>query len=238
MRTWVIPDIHGCLQTFRYVVENMIKLRKDDTLFILGDFIDRGPDSKGVIDYIMKLQARGFMVTTLRGNHEDYMLKTIQEDQSSGFLAKLLGGSKTRKEWYRFGGDATMKSFGVDYPRDIPPKYVTWLKSLPFYASWGRYLIVHAGFNFKMDNIFEDEYSMMWIRDFDIDPEKLKGKKIIHGHVPVDLEFMNSCIKTSSFHFIALDNGVYMTNRPGYGNLTALELNSLELLIQPNMDFQ
>lgn len=50
MNTWVIPDIHGCLITFRHMVEKEINLQKNDQLFILGDFIDRGPDIKGVID--------------------------------------------------------------------------------------------------------------------------------------------------------------------------------------------
>jgi len=237
MRTWVIPDIHGCLETLRYVVEAMIKLRKDDQLFILGDFIDRGPDSKGVIDYIMNLEKRHYNITSLKGNHEDYMVKAYLEEKEPGFLPKLLGRSKTKKEWFKFGGDATMKSFGVKDLKAIPEGYIKWLNDLPYYAKWGKYLIVHAGFNFRNDDIFEDKYSMMWIRDFDIDPDKLRGKKIIHGHVPVDLEFIDSCINTSAYNFIALDNGVYMSNRPGYGNLTALELNTLELKIQPNMDF-
>jgi len=237
MNTWVIPDIHGCLETFRYIVESMIKLRKDDRLFILGDFIDRGPDSKGVIDYIMELENEGFRITTLKGNHEDYLIKAYHEEKEPGFFPRLLGKSKTRKEWIKFGGDTTLKSFDVNNPGSIPEHYIKWMSSLPLYAKWGKYLIVHAGFNFKNKNIFEDEHAMMWIRDYDIDPLKLNGKKIIHGHVPVDLEFIYSCLNTTAYYFIALDNGVYMTNRPGYGNLTALELNTLELKVQSNIDF-
>jgi serine/threonine protein phosphatase 1 len=237
MNTWVIPDIHGCLITLRYVIEKEIRLQQNDQLFILGDFVDRGPDSKGVIDYIMNLEAQGYMVTTIRGNHEDYMLKAIIEDQNPGFLDRFLGRNKTHKEWFRFGGEATLNSFEVERLSDIPQKYVDWLSALPYYTSWENYLIVHAGFNFKNDNIFEDEHAMMWIRDFDIDPEKLNGKKIIHGHVPVDLEFIFSCVNSTNFNFIALDNGVYMSNRPGYGSLTALELNTLDLRVIANMDF-
>ncbi len=237
MRTWVIPDIHGCLLTFRELVEGMIKLRKDDQLFILGDFIDRGPDSKGVIDYILHLEASGYMVTTLRGNHEDYMISAIKNDVSPGLFSRFLGRERTRRDWYRFGGEETVKSFGVDKLSHIPQKYIDWLNALPLYCSWENFLIVHAGFNFSNDNIFEDENAMMWIRDFEIDPEKLKGRRIIHGHVPVDLEFINSCINSQAYHFIALDNGVYMSNRPGYGNLVALELNTMSLEVQTNIDF-
>lgn len=237
MNTWVIPDIHGCLITFRHMVEKEINLQKNDQLFILGDFIDRGPDSKGVIDYIMKLEKRGFMVTTIKGNHEDYMLKAIEEDKKPGFFDRLMGKNRTHKEWFRFGGEETVKSFEVTRPGEIPMQYVDWLSNLPVYSSWQNYLIVHAGFNFKNDNIFEDEHAMMWIKDFDIDPEKLNGKKIVHGHVPVELEFIFTCVGSSHFNFIALDNGVYMSNRPGYGNLTALELNKMDLKVIPNMDF-
>jgi serine/threonine protein phosphatase 1 len=235
MKTWVIPDIHGCLHTLRYLVEVLISLSKEDTLYILGDVIDRGPDSKGVIDYIMQLEADGYKVTTLRGNHEDYMLKVIESERASGFWNRS-GSKKLRKEWFRFGGDTTLKSFGVSKISSIDDVYVDWLRALPYYAEYRNFLIVHAGFNFKKDDIFEDLEAMLWTRDYEIDPEKLAGRKIIHGHVPVDLEFMDTCLKSNNYQFIALDNGVYMYDRPGYGNLTALELNTLEIKIQPNLD--
>ena len=236
MKTWVIPDIHGCLQTFKYLVEKMIKLEREDALYILGDVIDRGPDSKGVIDYIIGLEQAGYMVTTIRGNHEDYMIKVIEDESRKGMFP-LFGKGKVLKEWYKFGGEETFKSFNVPNMSQIPETYVNWLKSLPYYCTYGNYLIVHAGFNFKKDNIFEDQNAMMWIREYEIDPAKLEGKKIIHGHVPVDIEFLYTCLNSPNFNFIALDNGVYMSNRPGYGNLTALELNSLDLKVQPNLDF-
>ncbi|NVO18996.1 MAG: serine/threonine protein phosphatase [Bacteroidetes bacterium] len=239
MKTWVIPDIHGCLQTLRYVVEDMIQLEKRDKLFILGDIIDRGPDSKGVIDYIMQLESQHYNVLTLRGNHEDFMLKVIEAEKNNKFWKGFRGAGKLRKEWFRFGGEATLKSFGEKKISNIPDIYVNWLKALPFYSQYGKFLIVHAGFNFKNDNIFEDENAMLWTRDYEIDPDKLAGRRIIHGHVPVDLEFIYSCLKINNvYNFIALDNGVYMTDRPGYGNLTALELNTMDLKIQPNLDQQ
>jgi serine/threonine protein phosphatase 1 len=238
MKTWVIPDIHGCLQTLRYLIESMIRLQKDDTLYILGDFIDRGPDSKGVIDYIMELEANGYMVIPLRGNHEDYFLKVIESEKNQGFWPKIGGKGNLRKEWFKFGGEETVKSFNLSKISSIPDIYVEWLGSLRYYAEYKDFLIVHAGFNFKKGNIFEDENAMLWIRDFEIDAEKLAGRKIIHGHVPVDLEFIYSCLRSNAYNFIALDNGVYMYDRPGYGNLTALELNTLDLKIQPNIDQQ
>ena len=71
MARWAISDIHGCCQTFRYMVETELQITKEDELFLLGDYIDRGKDSKGVFDYIMQLQNDNFKVQCLMGNHED-----------------------------------------------------------------------------------------------------------------------------------------------------------------------
>jgi len=238
MRTWVIPDVHGCLLTLLTLVEDLIGLRTDDSLIFLGDVIDRGPSSKGVIDYILKLKDEGINVKVLKGNHEEYMAKVFRDEQAKTGLRRMLGlKSVTFKDWMLYGGAETMSSFNVDNVEAIPEKYIEWIESLDFYMQWKNFLIVHAGFNFELDDIFSDTESMMWIREYKIDPEKLGNRKIIHGHVPVSLEFINQSIYSNSFHFIDLDNGVYMNDKPGFGNLLALELNTMELLVQPNLDF-
>ena len=238
MRTWVIPDIHGCLLTLRSLIEEMIALRKDDTLIFLGDIIDRGPDSKGVIDYIMKLSDNGIKTHVLKGNHEDYMARVYRDEQEKTGLRKMFGvKSATFKDWMLYGGEETMKSFKTSNVKEIPEKYIEWIEKLHFYLKWKNFLIVHAGFNFENDDIFADTTSMLWIREYKIDPVKLGTRKIIHGHVPVTLDFIHQSITSNSFHFIDLDNGVYMNDKPGYGNLLALELNTMELHVQPNLDF-
>jgi len=238
MRTWVIPDIHGCLITLRSLVEDLIGLRKDDALIFLGDVIDRGPASKGVIDYIIKLGKRGINITVIKGNHEEYMAKVFRDEQSKSWIRKMLRmKSVSYKDWIMYGGDTTLQSFNAFTVSAIPAMYIQWIESLQFYLEWKNFLIVHAGFNFENDDIFSDTQSMMWIRDYKIDPEKLGIRKIIHGHVPVSLDFINQSIHSNSFNFIDLDNGVYLTDKPGYGNLLALELNTMELLVQPNLDF-
>lgn len=238
MRTWVIPDVHGCLLTLRTLVDDLIVLREDDALIFLGDIIDRGPDSKGVIDYIIKLGESGIKVSIVRGNHEDYMARVYRDEKAKSGFRKLLGlKSSTLKEWMVYGGETTLKSFKAESVTEIPEKYIEYIEKMDLYLEWGNFLIVHAGFNFEKEDIFSDTLSMMWIREYKIDPEKLGNRKIIHGHVPVTLEFIYQAINSSSFHFIDLDNGVYITDKPGYGNLTALELNTMELLVQPNLDF-
>lgn len=238
MRTWVIPDVHGCLQTLRTLVEDLIELRKDDTLFFLGDLIDRGPDSKGVIDYIWKLEKSGIETSVIKGNHEEYMAKVFRDEQSKSGLRRMLSlKSSSYKDWMLFGGETTLQSFNAFTVNAIPEMYIEWIESLEFYLRWKNFLIVHAGFNFEIDDIFSDTQSMMWVREYKIDPVKLGNRKIIHGHVPVTLDFIHQSIVSNSFQFIDLDNGVYLTDKPGYGNLLALELNTMELLIQPNVDF-
>ena len=64
----------------------------------------------------------------------------------------------------------------------------------------------------------------------------MKDRKIIHGHVPVSIEFIDQLKSNDEHHFIDLDNGVYMPGKPGFGNLVALELTSMELKVQPNVD--
>ena len=238
MRTWVIHDVHGCLLTLRMLVEDLIGLRKDDSLIFLGDLIDRGPSSKGVIDYIIKLKEDGINAKVIKGNHEEYMANVFRDEEAKTGLRRMLGlKSVTFKDWMQYGGAETMSSFNVSFVEAIPVKYIEWIESLDFYMQWKNFLIVHAGFNFELDDIFSDTQSMMWIREYKIDPAKLGNRKIIHGHVPVSLEFINQSIYSNSFHFIDLDNGVYMNDKPGFGNLLALELNTMELLVQPNLDF-
>jgi serine/threonine protein phosphatase 1 len=238
MRTWVIPDVHGCLITLRTLIEDLIGLRRNDNLIFLGDVIDRGPSSKGVIDYIMKLSESGITTSVIKGNHEDYMAKVYRDELAKTGLRKMLGlKSVSYREWMLYGGEETLQSFDVVNVTEIPVKYIEWIESLNFYLKWGNFLIVHAGFNFEIDDIFSDTQSMMWIREYKIDAEKLGKRKIIHGHVPVTLDFIHQSIVSNSFQFIDLDNGVYLTDKPGFGNLLALELNTMELLIQPNLDF-
>jgi len=238
MRTWVIPDVHGCLVTLQSLVEDLIGLRKDDCLIFLGDIIDRGPASKGVMDYVIKLEKSGIKTTVIRGNHEEYMAKVFREEQSKSGIRKMLNmKSSSFKEWMMYGGAETLQSFNAYTVSAIPEMYIEWIESLQFYLKWKNFLIVHAGFNFEIDDIFSDTQSMMWIREYRIDPVKLGGRKIIHGHVPVTLDFINQSIHSNSFQFIDLDNGVYLTDKPGFGNLLALELNTMELLVQPNLDF-
>ncbi len=209
-----------------------------DTLYFLGDYIDRGPSSKEVIDYVRVLQASDMHVVALMGNHEESMIQSILEarSQKKKWLGLFKKPQPTRAAWFNFGGEHTLQSFGVEDPLLIPNEYFEWLNGLHNYAIEDKYLLSHAGFNFNIENIFEDTDSMRWIRDFTVDMKKTNGKKVIHGHVPVQLDLIKESISKPSFNFIDLDNGCVFKNRPGMGHLIAFELNTSELVIQANIE--
>src|ERR1039457_2707378 len=119
-RRFVIGDIHGCSATLRRLVEEIIVLNRNDELYLLGDLIDRGPDTKGLLDFIFELSGQGFAVSSVRGNHEDMFLRSC----NSRFEVAL---------WGHNGGWATLKSFGAAGPCDIPRYYREYLHSLPYF---------------------------------------------------------------------------------------------------------
>lgn len=236
-KRWVIPDIHGCVKTLQTLVEELIRPTRWDELYFLGDYIDRGPDSKGVIDYIRGLQKEKYNITALRGNHEEFLLELYEAELNSKFAWFHRFADKKYRSWMEIGGRETLHSFGITELRDIPPEYVEWMKALTYYVKMEDFILVHAGLNFGIDDPFEDKETMIWTREYNIVPEKIGNRKIIHGHVPVNLELMDMAVKNQSLKFIDLDNGPYIQGKSGFGNLVALELDSMETLIQDNRDF-
>ncbi len=227
---WIVPDIHGHLKTLKFLIEDRIALSKSDSIYFLGDYIDRGPDSKGVIDFIMNLQNSGYDVHCIRGNHEDYCIRAWESDQNC-FLFR----SKIEKDWRKNGALRTLQSFGVKRPREIEQRYIDWMKQTEYYVELDDYILVHAGFNFKIKNPLEDVISMMWVRDFKVNKEKVNGKRVVHGHVPVEMSLID-LFRNNNYDFLSLDNGVYYKNKDGFGNLLAFNINTKEIIIQPNID--
>ena len=205
-------------------------------MIFLGDYLDRGPDSKGVLDYIMGLEEKGHKVTALMGNHEDYCITAYEEDLDAKSFLGIKPKTRTQKEWEVYGGKQTLQSFDADRPRDIPEKYINWMKELKYFVELDDFIVVHAGLNFEIEDPLEDKYSMIWIREFNVDSSKIGNKKVIHGHVPVNLEFIDMAVNTPDSKYIDLDNGIYFSNRAGYGNLMALDITNMEYVAQSLMD--
>ncbi len=237
-KCWVISDIHGCYNTLRYLIENLIIPSKEDKLIFLGDYIDRGPGSKSVLDYVMGLEEQGFSIVALRGNHEEFMVKAYEAEKQLKSYWFFKESNKNLEMWSRHGGKEAIQSFGVENLLDIPIIYIDWINQRPLYYETDNFFIVHAGLNFELEDPLQDTQAMTWIREYKVVPEKIGYRKLIHGHVPVSLDFIDLTIKSDSYPFIDLDNGCYMAHKAGYGNLIALELNSMELKVQPNIDLE
>ena len=234
-KRWVIPDLHGCSKTLAALVKNLIRPTRNDELYFLGDYVDRGPDSKGVIDYIRGLEKDGYAISCLKGNHEDFMVELYDaEKKAKNTWWHRLGDR--HKVWMDIGGKTTLESFEAETIRKVPEEYIEWMRDLKHFVLLDDFVLVHAGLNFKNEDPFEDKRAMLWLRDFQIQPERIGRRKIIHGHVPVNMELIVLSVKNKIYKFIDLDNGPYIKGKDGYGNLVALELGAMEMVIQNNLD--
>ncbi len=235
-KTWIIPDLHGCAATLETLLHQKIKPDKTDRLIFLGDYIDRGPDSKGVLDMIMGLREKGFRVVALKGNHEDSCVRSWYAERNKKSFWGLKTKTGEQKQWENFGGRQTLASFGVSSAAEIPEKYIRWMEQLEYYVETEKFIAVHAGLDFDAENPFENYRYMLWAREFVVKPEKINHKILIHGHVPVNLELIDMAVKNQHPDFIDLDNGIYMVNKAGYGNLVVLETESMKYWIQTVVD--
>ncbi len=234
-KKWVIADIHGCFKTLARLIETHIQPGKEDQFYFLGDYIDRGPASKEVIDFLMHFSTQ-FQCVFLMGNHEEILLKAHEEsNKNSGFFS-FISKKPITKSWKVHGGTDTLKSYQITSLKDFDQAHIRWMESLYNFAEEEHFLLAHAGFNFEIDDIFSDTRAMRWVRDFEVDFVKTKNRKVIHGHTPVSLSFIEECIKSNASSFIDLDNGCVYKNHEGRGNLVALELHSMELKVQKNID--
>lgn len=233
-KRWVIPDIHGYAATLKLLVTELIRPLRSDELYFLGDYVDRGPDSKGVIDYIRSLDQEKYSVTALKGNHEDFMVELYDAVHPKKNNWWQPFGNRKYTAWTEIGGKPTLQSFAARHITDVPVEYIEWMRNLPHYVVLNDFVLVHAGLNFNEEDPFSDQRAMLWLRDYPVIPERIGHRRIIHGHVPVNLELINLALKNRSYPFIDIDNGPYISGRDGFGNLVALELNSMEMVIQYN----
>ena len=219
-RTFVIGDIHGCAATLRRLVDGMLQPSTPDRIYLLGDLIDRGPDSKGVLDFIFELRERGLYIESIRGNHEEMFLNSCDDPHYLGL-------------WLANGGMATLSSFRADGPGDIPQRYRDFIGSLPLYILLDDFVLVHASLNFDTKDPFNDTAAMLWMRSPFVDRLRIGGRRLICGHTPVSRTQLEASLGSDK---IMLDNGCVFFDRPEPGNLAALELSAMTLFLCPNID--
>ncbi len=229
MRKFAISDIHGCKKSFEALLDK-IAFSTEDELYLLGDYIDRGPDSKGVLDSIFALRKAGYQVHCLMGNHELMMLNAFADD-----------GDIEMDFWLENGGVATIKSFvAEDGKPDIPNEYFAFVENLDYYFEVDAYILVHAGLNFQQGNPFSDQDAMLWIRQWyeDIDKQWLGTRVIVHGHTPMKKTTIEEQLRNlHNLPVLDIDAGcVYAGRRPEMGYLCAFDLDEQVLHFQKNVD--
>ena len=219
-RKFFIGDIHGCSKTFRKLITRKIDIRKSDEIICVGDYIDRGADSKGVVDFILELREQNYHIYTLRGNHEQMLLDSFT-------------GKTALSQWIMNGGGTTLKSFNVYVIHQLDPVYREFFDRTEFFIQGEDFIGVHAGLNFDTDTPFSDKESMLWIRDFMIDRSFLNGRILIHGHTPRDAEFIFSQPFESPLN---IDGGCVYVEIDGMGSLFALDFYSQKMIRVKNID--
>ncbi len=217
-RAYAVGDIHGCLDLLdrllgRIEADAASRPPKKSWIVFLGDLVDRGPASAGVVERLIRYRPDFATPVFLAGNHEEILLR-------------VLGGEpEILKDWLKFGGAECVASYGLDpgalrrlepaaaaerLRAAIPPEHVAFLESFGDTFRFGDYLFVHAGIRPGIDLAEQDQFDLRWIREPFLSDKEEHGLVVVHGHTisPEVEERPNR---------IGLDTGAYQ-----YGVLTAL----------------
>lgn len=189
---YAIGDVHGCLgllrQMERTIAEDAKEIGGEAWIVCLGDYVDRGPNSAGVIDYLLAPQPDGLKRICLAGNHETMMLEHLRD-------ATKAGG------WLELGAAETLASYGIDaqsyaglsrtnrrqiLASHIPVEHETFLADLPVSLSVPGAVFVHAGLRAGVPVEEQTESDLLWIRGGFIDRPRTDGPWVVHGHTPVE----------------------------------------------------
>jgi serine/threonine protein phosphatase 1 len=199
MRIYAIGDIHGQLEMLKAAHARIDKDRarvgdQDARIVHLGDLTDRGPDSKGVIQYLIDGIAGGAPWAVIKGNHDKMFLGHLA---GNNYDTDVLAHSLT---WLnpRLGGDTTLASYGVKKRllqsaeklreaslKAVPETHITFLENLPLTHQTDDLLFVHAGIRPGVPVADQDEEDLIWIRKPFLEDTTDHGRLIVHGHTPV-----------------------------------------------------
>jgi serine/threonine protein phosphatase 1 len=198
-RTIAIGDIHGCSRALRAIVE-AIGPAAEDTLILLGDYVDRGPDSRGVLDFVLELEGR-CRVVPLLGNHELMLLDALQNPQVVG-------------PWLECGGDATVRSYDGRLS-NIPAEHLALIGRCKRYYEIQTHFFVHANYAADISLDEQPDYLLFWEHlHFHVPAPHGNGKRAIVGHTS-----QKSGEVLDLGHVVCLDTYCH-----GGGWLTAMEI--------------
>jgi serine/threonine protein phosphatase 1 len=208
-RIYAIGDVHGRADLLerlhRHIALDLEKNPVAEPLLIcLGDYVDRGPDSAGVLELLLKPAPAGMKRIALMGNHEELMLRFLL-DESVGPV------------WFANGGDATLDSYGVtaldsysqarrQFERLLPDSHRWLLETMPLSHSEGDYFFVHAGVRPELPLEQQRREDLLWIRGDFLYSGVDHGKVVVHGHSIAAEPDVRA-------NRIGIDTGAYVTDR-------------------------
>jgi serine/threonine protein phosphatase 1 len=223
MRVYAIGDVHGyadLLMAMHQRIADDLAARPvaDWRIIHVGDYVDRGPDSKGVIDFLLARIAIEKRIVALRGNHDQGMLDFLQAPDPFGMFAQNGGGETARSYGVclDFSDEEALHATARMLATAIPAMHMRFLAERPFSTALGDFFFCHAGIEPGVALDDQSPRMLMWIRDYFLNFEGLHPKVIVHGHTPqpeVDLRPNR----------INVDTGIYMRQK-----LSAIVLEGAE----------
>ena len=224
-RTIAIGDIHGCATAFLTLLD-AIALTPEDTVVTLGDYVDRGPDSHGVVKRLLQLQSECSLVA-LRGNHEAMLLDALDSDFASRFwlqcggLATLTSYMTARDQTESTGEIAeestgeTPSELSIDM-RVILPQHIEFFRSCTLAYETDEHLFLHANYDPKLPIDEQEEACLLWQHLQQIPAPHVSGKTVFVGHTP-----QTNGEVLDAGHLVCLDTFCF-----GGGWLTAMDVHS------------
>lgn len=205
MRYLVVGDIHGCYSALRALAE-YVPFRHEDCIVTLGDYVNRGPNSAAVLDWLIAYRTRAQLIA-LRGNHEIMMLAARENEQAF-------------QQWIECGGDATLKSYSPfdDAGRlvDIPDDHWSFIENdTVSYFENDTHIFVHAGVYPELPLNEQPDFMLYW-EAFDLPAPHESGKTVVSGHTS-----QRTGVPLSIEHAVCIDTWAW-----GSGWLTCLDLLS------------
>ena len=211
---FAIGDVHGRADLLRALIASIaqdVERRggHNPILVFVGDYIDRGPDSRGVIEFLLRGLPAGWDCRFLKGNHEEALLNFLANPQF-GDVWRDFGGLQTLSSYgvaaVRNGGGIDWPATGEAFRRAFPRPHLDFLNQLRLYEEIGDYIFVHAGVRPRIPLEYQSEKDLLWIREEFTAAGRALPQTIVYGHTPNEKVVLGP-------GRIGIDTGAYATGR-------------------------